>query len=274
MKMLARQHLEHVLEPSDVEVAEWIEQIAAGLKRGVTQWNRFLSDVAVVFENRRVAALQGRMILLDDNLNLRRTGPWPLAELSSSEPTVFIPPLASSLGSKADEDDADLSTVPKNLQPASRSSTGVSQSDPGPGAPRRTPVGELLRRLVWSSRSSSHRSLAILSGCSRAESLTRRTVRHCRGSTRKRASRSNVADLHELALRVPTLDGWIPADQAVFSEGWGTRRGPSLARLIETSGQVAPSIHAVGNRALLAPDTWPFRIKDLESLRGFSSVVE
>lgn len=266
--------LSHDLDPGDDEVAEWIERIAKGLHgASIAKWNRFLSDVAVVFESRRAIALQGRFLLLDDKQKLRRAGPWESVESSSSEPTVFIPPQPSgAVGeSGVDDEESDLSTVPKNLQRSiAFLHKGIKVRTRVGRTFKRTPVGELFKKadLVESfelTEMLSHLE-RLLSG--NVSSATRRQALSW-VYLQERASRSNIADLARLGLHVPTVGGWVPASEAVFSEGWRTARSATLASLVAHAAGLSESTRALGERAILGPGEWPFKLKDREAFHEY-----
>lgn len=272
LKYLCEQVLSCDLEPDDGQVADWVERVAAGLDgASLTTWNRFLNDVAAIFASRNQGALQGKRILLDDKGRIRRSGPWFNAGSGPPEPTVFFPPTSSgSLGGDT-ADDAELSTVPKNLQRAIaflhedikvRTRVGSTY--------RRTAVGELFRKadLV-----EPFELAAVLNHLERllAGNVSITTYRQALSwvYAQERASRSNIADLARLGLRVPTELGWVPANQAVFSRGWGTAHASIVASLVELAGGTSRSIQALGDYAIQQPSDWPFKLKDLDSFRDF-----
>ena len=186
-----------------------------------------------------------------------------------SEPTVFIPPqpTTTSRGS----DDAELSTVPRNLQRAItflhqeikiRTRTGRTS--------RRTPVGELFKNADLVEQ---FELAAVLSHLERLLSgpVSTTTYRQALSwvYTQERASRANVADLARLGLHVPTVSGWLPASRAVFSPGWETRRARAVAALVHESAGVSPSLQALGEVTIANPEHWPFKLGDMETFRDF-----
>jgi hypothetical protein len=270
LNAVSRDTLSRDLEPSDVEVGNWVEKVARDLERAsLVKWNRFLSDVARVFEGRQPTALRGRFILLDDKRKLRRSGPWNSADATTSEPTVFIPPLPAA---PTDADDGeDLSSVPKNLKRAiTFMHDGIRIRTRVGRTLQRTPIGELFKNadLV-----EPFELAAVLGHLERllAGKVSNTTYRQALRwvYAQERASRANVADLARVGLHVPTPAGWIPATQAVFSSGWGTPRADAVAALVRESGAVSPSLQTLGTRVIADPAHWPFRVKDLEAFRGF-----
>ncbi len=272
LKAVSRQSLSHDLEPEDDEVAVWIEKVARGLHAAaIPKWNRFLIDVASVFDSRQPSVLQGRFILLDAKGKLRRSGPWAAANSSSSEPTVFIPPQPVAASKSGADEGAELSTVPKNLQRAITFLHGGIKVRTRVGSTfKRTAVGELFNRADLVER---FELSAVLSHLERLLTGDVSTTTHRQALSwvyaQERASRSNIADLVRLGLRVPTAGGWVPASQAVFSLGWRTPRASALAALVKDSASVSASIQALGEAAIQDPADWPFKLKDIDAFRDF-----
>ena len=270
LNAVAKHTLWRDLTPRDDEVAAWIENIARTLERAsLNKWNRFLNEVASVFESRQPNALQGRMVLLDENRHLRRSGPWDSAPSALSEPTVFIPP--QQIGSPKKSSEAELMAVPRNLQRAItflhqdirvRSRVGSTF--------KRTAIGELFQRgdLV-----EQFELAAVLSHLERllAGKVSDTTYRQALSwvYTQERASRSNIADLSRLGLRVPTASGWLSANEAVFSPAWRTPRARAVAQLVKDAAHSSESIRKLGDGAILPPQDWPFRVKDSDSFCDF-----
>lgn len=259
------------LHPSDAEIADWVEHIARDFeKASLARWNRFLTDVAKVFESRHAMALQGRFILLDDKRKLRRSGPWQADTTPGSDPTVFIPPLPTTPPSDADES-AELLEVPKNL---SRAVTflheGIRVRARTGRTFQRTPVGELFKNadLV-----EPFELAAVLGHLERllAGKVSNTTYRQALAwvYTQERASRANVADLGRLGLHVPTASGWVPATRAVFSPQWETPRAEAVAALVRESAGASQSLKTLGASAIVDPAHWPFKLRDLEAFRDF-----
>ncbi|HLF43082.1 MAG TPA: DUF3883 domain-containing protein [Acidimicrobiia bacterium] len=272
LKAVCEHTLSYDLDPEDHEVADWIEKVAKGLQSAsVSKWNRFLSDVASVFESRQPNALQGRFILLDDKKKLRRSGPWDAVGANSSEPTVFIPPSPAAAKKSDAGEGSEFATVPKNLQRAiaflhhdikTRTRVGSSY--------KRTAVGELFKKgdLV-----EPFELMTVLSHLERllAGKVSDTTHRQALSwvYAQEHASRSNIADLPRLGLRVPTADGWVPAKQAVFSPEWETPRASAVAALVEDSAGASESIQRFGEGAIRAPADWPFKLTDVDAFREF-----
>jgi hypothetical protein len=269
-----RQHLmSRDLMANDDEVATWIEQIAAGLSTGsVARWNQFLSDVAVLFSARKATALQRRHILLDEQRRLRRAGPWDANDLSTSDPTVFIPPPpVGSRRAAAEDDDFELENVPRNLQRAITYLHHDIKVRVRDGSTwKRTAVGELLRsaNLV-----EPFELAAVLGHLQRLLSgkVSDRTYRQALSwvYAQERASRSNIADLARLELRVPTATGWLPAARTVFSPEWQTPRASTVAQLVIDAAGISSTIEALGEGAILPPAAWPFRIHDQDLFAAY-----
>lgn len=270
LNALCRDALSRGLEPSDDEVAGWVENIARDLeKASLAKWNRFLADVARAFEGRQTTALRGRFILLDDKRKLRRAGPWDAGNATSAEPTVFIPPLPTGVDDTADGED--LTSVPKNLKRAItflhqgiRVRTRVGRTF------QRTPVGELFKNadLV-----EPFELAAVLGHLERllagrvSDTTYRQALRWV--YAQERASRANVSDLARVGLHVPTLVGWVPATQAVFSPGWDTPRADAVAALVRESGGISSTLQTLGTRIIADPARWPFKVSDLVGFRNF-----
>ena len=267
---LVRSALGSHLEPTDDEIAVWAEQIAS-TKEGapLSKWNAFLDDLARVFATRSAKALQGRMILLDDKRRLRRAGPWRAGHGSAAHPTVFVPPLTGG----DSPDDVELSEVPKYLQRAvSFLHKDIKIRTRNAGRWERTPVGELLRKAELVEQ---FELTAVLGHLERllASDVSDRTYSQALRWVflQESASRSRVADLHRLGLRVPTDEGWVPASTAVFSPGWGTPRAATLAALLSQAGEHSTTLAALRACTTRRPADWPFKVHDLDAFRDFLS---
>jgi Domain of unknown function (DUF3883) len=275
LKMLCERLLSRSMEPNDSEVGKWIEEIASGLPPArIDIWNRFLGDVARVFESRDATALQRRFILLDDKGKLRRSGPWSSSDAVSSDPTMFLPPLpASAVMRRAETEDAELRMVPKNLQRAiTFLHEGIRVRARLGSTFQRTAVGDLLRKgdLVEQFELS-----AVLGHLERllAGKVSETTYRQALAwvYAQERASRANIADLGRIGLRVPTRGGWLPARLAIFSRGWRAPRAQAVAALVEDAAGLSASIRLVGERTIRPPTEWPFKLKDVDTFRDFLS---
>ena len=82
-------------EPSDDELAQWLERIAKELRRtepppSGQQWMDFYDAIARAFDGRDASALHGRRLIIDENSRLQRCG-------TSDDPakprTVFFAPV-------------------------------------------------------------------------------------------------------------------------------------------------------------------------------------
>jgi len=256
------------LEPTDVEVAGWVEQVAEGMEgASLNRWNAFLTDVARVFSGRSVDALQGRTLLLDDKRRLRRAGPWRAVPGAAGHPTVFVPPL----GAGEATDDVELSEVPKSLQRAfSFLHKDIRVRTRSAGRWERTAVGELLRKAELVEQ---FELTAVLSHLERllAGEVSDRTYSQALRwvFVQESASRSHVADLHRLGLGVPTEHGWVTASSAVFPPGWGTSRAQTLAALLAHAGGDSATLSALRAHTIRRPIDWPFKIRDVDAFRDF-----
>lgn len=259
------------LEPDDATLGEWVETIAAELhesKAKIKTWNLFYYDVASLFDARSAKTLQRRRILFDEKSQLLAAGPWSTEEGSQRSPIVFIPARSSGFDDEGDQTDEDL-RVPKGLQRAIsflHEGIEIRLKDR-----RRTAIAELLEdngRLVerFDLRSILTHIRRILAG-----KPTLETRRQALGWVyrQERSSRAEIADLHDLGLHVPTAGGWRPANEALLSQAWGTPRARSLQRLINSSAEVSPSLGALGERMVLDPSAWPFKVVDLQDVRDF-----
>lgn len=271
LSVVCRYELLRDLEPSDDEVAAWIEKIARGLESApLATWNRFLNDVADVFVSRKATALRGRFVLLDDKRKLRRSGPWEAASTSAREPTVFFPPLPTNMAGDADEY-AELSSVPKNLQRAiTFLHEGIKVRTRSGSSFQRTKVGELLKSADLVEQ---FELTSVLGHLERllAGNVSNTTYRQALSwvYAQERASRANVADLIRLRLHVPTATGWVPATEAVFSPGWGTARADAVAALVQESASASASLQRLRESAIVGPADWPFKPKDLDAFCDF-----
>lgn len=259
------------LEPNDATLGEWVESIAADLhesKVKIKTWNLFYYDVASLFDARSAKTLQQRKILLDEKNRLLRAGPWSTEDGSERSPIVFIPARSSGFDDDGDQSDEDL-RVPKGLQRAIsflHEGIEIRLKDR-----RRTAIAELLEdngRLVerFDLRAILTHIRRILGG-----KPTLETRRQALGWVyrQERSSRADFADLDDLGLHVPTTGGWRPAKEAVLSKAWGTPRARSLQRLISSSAEQSPSLAALGDRMILDPTAWPFKVPDVPDVRDF-----
>lgn len=270
LNQILRGSLGSDLQPSDDEVAGWVEQIAATMqKSSLNSWNRFFADVAHAFADRSPEALQGRTILLDDQRKLRRAGPWRAGHSAKDHPTVFVPPATGQ--SRAAEDEVDLTEVPKSLHRAFSFLHRDIRVRRRVGARlERTPVGDLFRDADLVEQ---FELTAVLTHLERllAGRVSERTYSQALRwvFAQEAASRSLVTDLTRLGLRVPTRSGWIAASSAVFSPGWGTPRSATLAALLSQARDASPTLVALRESTIRPPEDWPFKIRDAASFRDF-----
>ena len=262
----------HSLTPSDDELAEWVEAVAGDLESAsLAKWNRFLSEIADAFEHRNAESLQRRRILLDDRHRIRPAGPWSSADARAT-PTIFIPPRPVGRA-RDDETEAEVTAVPKNLQRA------IGFLHPGIRVrTRRGSTFERTRAAALFARGNlvePFELVAVLGHLSRLlkGKVSQTTYRQALSWTfaQEQASRANVTDLDRIGLYVPTAGGWIPADQAVFSQEWKTPRAATVAALVRSAGAVSPALRALGERLVLSPDEWPSKLGDREAFREFLS---
>ena len=251
------------LEPSDEEVAAWVELTAATLKRTPATWNRFLTDVATEFleHGRDRAKLERHAFLLDDNAKIRRSGPWPASAVVSREPTMFLPPATSRAASK-DAEDSVGERVPKRLSRALvYLNAGIPLLQRKGSSGVRTPVADLFRdtHLV-----EEYGLAAILEHTRRV--LTKggipdETYRQALEWIHRQdtASRSPIpdADLASVGLRVPTHGGWRLANEAYFSAPRASMRwcepGSQSRPRLPTCAQRPCWIRTTGHGALPTP---------------------
>ncbi len=113
---VCKQALSSDLEPSDDEAAAWIEGVAKGLEAASLRQMESLPERRCQGVRTAPGKRTLRPVHPVPERKLRRSGPWEAAQASPSEPTVFIPPQPTT--ASRDSEDAELSTVPKNLQRA------------------------------------------------------------------------------------------------------------------------------------------------------------
>lgn len=257
--------------PSDDQVADWIELIAAGMEgASLRRWNLFLDDVARVFGSRDAKALQRRVFLLDSKRKLRRAGPPVPDQATVGEATLFLPPQSTPSDGLDRDGPSEPADVPKNLQRAiTFLHEDIRLHSRAKGQPR-TPVGELL------SRSNLVQGFELRSILGHLERLLKgrvsdTTYRQALGWVylQEQASRSLSTDVGSIGLHVPTAAGWVPADRAVFSAGWGTPRAAEVAALVKVAGATSATLAEVGNHTILDPDSWPFKVHDLHRFTHF-----
>ena len=272
------------IHPGDEEVADWAERIAAQMHSqaaSIVAWRGLYADLLGYYgQSARARALQGKKILLDQGGQLRRAGPWDDTRLTR-DPTVFLPPrrVADDPDELADDVGVDEEEfqIPQRLQRAvAFLHEEISTPDRSEESSRRTTRNaavEMLEVAKLVERFDRHamfrhirRMLAgKVSDGTRSEALRWVYLQH-------RSARQGLRGLAQLNLRVPTRSGWIPAEEAFFSNGWpGTP--PQLERLLAQEWTADGSLAWVRDRLILAPKEWPFTARDVEPFRDFLALV-
>ena len=144
--------------------------------------------------------------------------------------------------------------------------TGMYKTDLGGGPGK---AGNSLRRQDWSA-GTEHRTFlkrwAASSGRGRAKRFSERL---CSLYFKLRDRTSGKPALDELGLRVPTKEGWVPAQKALFSYAWPGTQGRAVAQLIQLAGSVSPSIQALADGFVRSPGEWLPRREDLDEWTDF-----
>lgn len=258
------------LQPSATQEAGWLEVVAEELrflKRPAGTWNRFYDDLAVVMAE-YPDALRGRRVLLGADGELHAVPADRAAD--GLQPLVFFPGARTRTSSDEDIDpEADV-TVPPSLR-----RTVVQMHDDLSWTQRRgssNPHTRARRFLEDERLVRGYKAADLLEHLGRilesrfTEARGRDALRYSYAIA-KAARQLATADIRSARLRVPTAAGWVPAESAVFSGGWGTELGERLDALVDDP--TAPDdLVQVGRRRVLAPGTWPHP-PDVEAFAAF-----
>jgi hypothetical protein len=261
-------------EPSADDLAGWVQTALARMaeRHGpIERWDAAYVDLARLFAD-NVEALRGRPLLLTDDWRLR---PCAAARSSvdapgSREATPFFPPVKQRIEDEDDVDpDADLD-LPRSLARRvfylHRDLTWYVNRQQTP-ARRFLQSNGLVRRFDTRSLLDHIRGV-LTTGRKVADSTAKDALKLAFNLTR--ASSPGKADLTDLGLLVPTVDGsWIPARSALFSEKWPGTNGSDLATIGATPAERSTELHALGRRLLASPEHVVAKSGDLATWTRF-----
>ncbi len=252
------------MTPEASELAGWVEEIATGplaAKQKIGPWRRFYDELGRAFGDDG-AELVGKRILLDEDWKVQPAG---LAEDLDrpTNPTVFFQPRERA-DDFVDTDAAGDIHIPKTLRRwivfvhgdlnwlersgKTRKQTAARTFLENNDLIQRYQARTLLERL---------RSIATTT---KSQKVFSDALRLAYKLQRTRAEDERPA-LRDLGLRVPTGDGWTPANRAFFGASWPLTLGGSLERLIGLAGGASAELEQLGRRVLIPPDRWPFPIE-------------
>ena len=255
--------------------ARWAERLAHQLVADgapLTDWDAFYADLSIAFRD-FPSQLQGRHLILDDRGGLLRAGRVGDAATPVAGPTVFLAPVRERTDGEEEVEESLDVEVPDALRPFARyAHAGLRWRRPGTEASVRPFYVQhrLVRRFGRRELREFLRSLlaADHSGAVYAASLDF-AYRIISGSP-------EAADPspEQLRLRVPVRRGvWLPANDAAFSEGWGSRQASRLRELTDLVGDASPELQRVAGDVLVGPSEWPFAISDRKRFADFLAQI-
>lgn len=265
------------IEPNTDSIAHWSEDIAGHLLKkrvSLSRWNDFYDDLEHLFKHEG-SALNGRKILLDDDLHLQTAG-WDTEEKDKKRrTTVFFPPARELAEDEEDFDAAVELRIPRNLKRhicfMHAGLTWLIEEDQTPGRKRRKPSRTFLQqeRLVRTFRSRDlldHVTRVISDNKSRK--VNEDALRWAYNLFTAVGNNLEL-DFRRVPFKVPCLNEWIPAENALFSEKWQKEYGRDLERLIKEASTVSNEITLLRQRLLMSPEEWPFRIVNVSGWLDF-----
>jgi hypothetical protein len=262
--------------PVDERAADWAERVAEHLQRQpfrAQEWDAFYGDLAKYpWDDAEV--LIGRRLLIDDEGRLHRAGRGQDGE--KTRDVMFFPPAKD----RTEDDEqvdagADLS-IPTSLKkhicflhPDLTWHRQESQTL------KRTPARNFLQNEGLVSRYDTRGLLEHVSSILRhTESRQiRADALRWTFALQRAAGASRRLGLDKLRLHIPTTGGWVEATTAFFSSQWPATQGDSLEELIRHTKGVSSELTALEERLLLPPDTWPFRVDNLDAWTEFLQTI-
>lgn len=256
------------LEPSSEQIAGWSEAAAkrlAGRRFDPDLWADFYDDLAILIPVNEAAALAGRHLLIDDDCRLHPT----LSTDGDHGTTPFFSPRSDE--GAGDNPDVDLRPpaslrhriffVHQGLRWNVRSGA-VLNKRPG-------------RRLLENGLVNEYRASELFVQLRRV--LSQRKGRRLYADALRwvyslAQSRKDPpwAEIRDVDLMVPLKSGeWGRARSAVFSAGWEAEHGRLLEELIDAAGTVSREIAALRAQLIADPGSWPFHVRDVETLKRF-----
>lgn len=253
-------------EPPPGVIATWVERIAHQMKvdgAAPERWATFYDEVA----NRLAlhpAALFGKKFLLS------ASGELISSELPSASPTgrgrraadVYFAPVMA-VDAEVDDDDSKKSLPLERLPSTLRKGFAL-----------------LSREVPWLKEDGGHRAgrSFLIAGKLAREYDTRDVLRTLAGVTRSSVADRSREQALEWAFRlwnsgrslsdketraanffVPTTEGWIDAEMAMFGSGWDVPNGRKLQSLLRATEEQSEDMKTCLGRLLVAHSAWPIR---------------
>lgn len=251
-------------KPSAHIIAEWIEKIAErmhGDGASPEKWASFYDEISVALAG-QPSVLFGKRFLLSVSGDLI-TSELPAAASSGRSRRAADVYFAPVMSIDADEDDDESKqALPLDRLPATL----------------RKGFALLSRDVPWLKEDGGHRPgrSFLLSGKLAREYDTRDVLRTLAGVTRSSGADKPRAQALEWAFRlwnsgrslsdketrsagffVPTSDGWIDAESAMFGGGWGVPNGRKLQALLRTAAESSDDLRLSLSRLLPDFSAWP-----------------
>jgi hypothetical protein len=254
----------HGFEPPPRQIADWSERIAERMKLdGVApeRWALFYDELAIAMAN-HASLLFGRRILLNTSGDLISSelpsGDGPGRHRKAAD--VYFSPVLSL--------DSDVDDVHQaQALPLERLPTNLRQG-----------FALLNRDVPWLKEDGGHRPgrSFLLAGKLAREYDTRDVLRTLARVTREADTEAARRQALEWAFRlwssgrsldeketraaeflVPTADGWVSANSAIFGDGWPVANGQSLHALLKLTADQSEDLARSLARLLPAFDVWP-----------------
>lgn len=254
--------------PPDV-VASWVERVAGEMhKKSVApeRWAAFYDEISVALAG-HASTLFGRHFLLSVSGDLISSEP-PASGTSGRRRRAADVYFAPVLSVDADvDDDVSKQSLPLESLPATL----------------RKGFALLSRDVPWLEDDGGYRPgrSFLIAGKLAREYDTRDVLRTLAGVTRTSGTYSTRAQALEWAFRlwssgrslsdketrsaaffVPTVDGWIDAEAAMFGDGWAVPNGKKLQALLRITSSVSEDLTRSLARLLPAHAAWPVRHGD------------
>lgn len=253
--------LDEALDLSASQLAQAVEAMSSHCLQShmpVDRWARLYDDLAVLFAGPKAKSLEGRRVLLADDMTLRPCAVSPVSPVSRTkraEATPFFPPVRQRTDDE-DEVDADIALgLPQGLR--SRlfflhpDLTWYDDTRQQTRARKFLQDQRLVRRFEARALIDHIRAVAPTSTSPR---LHRDTLRFVFDLQRSRSAA--VLPLAEAGLRVMTEHGeLLPASSTLFSHDWPDTNGADLETITLASADLAPELAALRSRLLPSPAT-------------------
>jgi hypothetical protein len=265
------------IDPNSSTVAAWAENIATeliGHAFEAATWNDFYDDLAQLFEYEG-RLLNGRLLLLDGTLTLRRCGPFSAEQIAKNHPAVFFPPTTERA---EDDEEIDRSAdvdIPTNVsQFVSYMHRDLVWYRTDDGVQRRTEARDFLQKaglvLRYGTRTLLDH-LSRISQCATDDCLSADILRLAYNL--HKAANSPMPAGRSWVFSVPTASGWKSANQATFSAKWPNTEGDNVERLISETHGISTEMDDLRFTLLVSPDSEPFDRTEIDQWVRFLRIV-